>query len=216
MRSILTQETSAKLCSFSACSLAATASVVPCQFAPPCRHPICRVMPPERRVERPSGIDASYRARGRSIKFGLLIPACGIFFCRVMPPVGRTRRHLGGVRPVSLHSASPSWSRARLLRGRGRRRTFVGELWLEPVWSWSLGERQDVRREVLGAAARRQRNRRERGTSNTKLFARSACAADGARSARTPAPSAVRTPIFRAVAMAEPVGTRRRECAQSS
>ena len=27
-----------------------------CQFAPPCRHPICRVMPPEGRVERPSGM----------------------------------------------------------------------------------------------------------------------------------------------------------------
>jgi IS5 family transposase len=28
-------------------------TVVECQFAPPCRHPICRVMPPEGRVERP-------------------------------------------------------------------------------------------------------------------------------------------------------------------
>ena len=62
------------------------------QFAPPCRHPICRVMPPEGRVERPvgmmprieGGVDRQFRSSRRP---GLED------VCRVMPPpAGRPSR----------------------------------------------------------------------------------------------------------------------------
>jgi len=69
-----------------------------CQFAPPCRHPSCRVMPPEERAERPMGrmprigrgVDQLFESRSHRGRRR---------FCRVMPPLaggegpkGRRRR----------------------------------------------------------------------------------------------------------------------------
>ena len=67
MRSILTQETSAKLCSFSACSLAATASVVPCSLRPYAATLALHRAPPEPRRLTPCALTLAHH--------GIRVPA---------------------------------------------------------------------------------------------------------------------------------------------
>lgn len=100
-------------------------SVIDCQFAPPCSHPICRVMQPEGRVERPPGMMP--RIEGgvdRQIPFSRRMRPEE--FCRVMQPPSRTPLSLeafGGVLPISVDVAvaREASARARVASDRRRR-----------------------------------------------------------------------------------------------
>ena len=206
MRSILTQETSAKLCSFSASSLAATASVVPCQFAPPCRHPNLHGHAARGTGRATLRDDASYQARGRSMKFGLLTPACGIFLqghFATRPDAPTPGRRPAGVVTFSVavvvaHAASAraraaadlrrrAFASAGLVAGRATGREARGARRGRSS-SAKPSREGDVEHEALRAVRMRCRRRREREDS---------CAERGQNT------------DFQAIAMAEPVRTQR-------